>query len=570
METIIFPAVLLAVVALFFLNGIRQERQKQNRMKQSLKEGYGKQPDKLWTAQQYEEIRRYHEKHKEKFEIDDMTWNDLGMDEIFRRVDYTLSQTGAEYLYHTLRSPQKPKQLAEREAKIAYYRLKQEERLTLQLEFARLGSIENYSLYDCLERLEELEDRSLLQHYICPLAVLAAVAAMCVVPGIGVAALLVVLLYNIFSYLQEKGRIAPYLSCFTYILRMLQATGELERKKLPGIQEETEELKRLHGELRGVWKGAWMVMGMGGSTNPFGLLWDYVRMIFHFDLIRFHGMKKAVWQHREEIERMLSVWGELELIVNIGMYRASVEQEENAEKSCKGWCMPDFIDEGSADCFVMENGYYPLLPHAVKNSLKTGRGILLTGSNASGKSTFLKTCAVNILLAQTFHTCLADKMVLRPGRLYSSMALKDNLLSGESYYMVEIKALKRVMDARLKEKGMLYCFVDEVLRGTNTVERIAASTELLKTFVGEDILCFAATHDVELTSLLEKDYDNYHFEEALGESDVQFSYELKKGRTVTRNAIRLLKSMGYESGMVERAEKRAEAFLRTGSWKEVQ
>ena len=157
-------------------------------------------------------------------------------------------------------------------------------------------------------------------------------------------------------------------------------------------------------------------------------------------------------------------------------------------------------------------------------------------------------------------------MVLYPGRLYSSMTLKDDLVGGESYYMVEIKALKRILDAGANAGERIYCFVDEVLRGTNTVERIAASTELLQAMEEAGILCFAATHDMELTGLLSETFSNFHFEEEYTEGDISFSYRLKEGPARTRNAIRLLAAMGFGKELAERAEKRAGDFLRTGKW----
>lgn len=111
------------------------------------------------------------------------------------------------------------------------------------------------------------------------------------------------------------------------------------------------------------------------------------------------------------------------------------------------------------------------------------QGVLLTGSNASGKSTFLKTVAVNGILAQTIHTCLADRYASCFYQMYTSMALRDDLQSQESYYIVEIKSLKRILD-HVGEEVPMICFVDEVLRGTNTVERIAASSQILKSMGG--------------------------------------------------------------------------------------
>ena len=133
--------------------------------------------------------------------------------------------------------------------------------------------------------------------------------------------------------------------------------------------------------------------------------------------------------------------------------------------------------------------------------------------------------------------------------------------------MVEIRALKRIMDL-ISEGAELpvLCFVDEVLRGTNTVERIAASTEILKTMAEGNCICFAATHDIELTHLLEAVYQNYHFEEQIEKDDIFFSYKILKGRASSRNAIKLLGIMGYEKEIIGEAEKLAEDFVKTGKW----
>lgn len=109
--------------------------------------------------------------------------------------------------------------------------------------------------------------------------------------------------------------------------------------------------------------------------------------------------------------------------------------------------------------------------------------------------------------------------------------------------------------------------MDEVLRGTNTVERIAASAEILNSLATDNIYCFAATHDIELTYLLEGSYHNYHFSEQVADKEVQFDYQLRLGRAVTRNAIKLLEIMGYKPSVVERAKQRAEYFMEHNDWK---
>lgn len=193
--------------------------------------------------------------------------------------------------------------------------------------------------------------------------------------------------------------------------------------------------------------------------------------------------------------------------------------------------------------------------------------MLLTGSNASGKSTFLKTVAINALLSQTCGMALAKEYSSCFFRIYSSMALKDNIQGSESYFIVEIKSLKRILDAVNQDKTPVLCFVDEVLRGTNTVERIAASSRILQSFADSGVMCFAATHDIELTTILKDCYSNYHFQEEVTEDEVKFDYKLYAGPATTRNAIKLLNVIGYDKNIIKGAEQRAMHFLTDGNWK---
>ena len=114
----------------------------------------------------------------------------------------------------------------------------------------------------------------------------------------------------------------------------------------------------------------------------------------------------------------------------------------------------------------------------------------------------------------------------------------------------------------------MLCFIDEVLRGTNTVERIAASSEILKDLADRGVMCFAATHDTELTHILEKYYSNYHFTEEVKGDNVIFSYEIQSGAATSRNAIKLLGIIGYDGDIIRSSQKRADDFMNTGVWRQ--
>jgi DNA mismatch repair ATPase MutS len=208
--------------------------------------------------------------------------------------------------------------------------------------------------------------------------------------------------------------------------------------------------------------------------------------------------------------------------------------------------------------------YHPLLEEPVLNDAAITRNSLISGSNASGKSTFIKAVAINGILAQTINTCTAARFQLRPALVVTSMAARDNILAGESYFIAEIRSLKRLVVQA--QRHYCLCFVDEILKGTNTTERIAASTAILRQFSTLDSLCLVATHDIELTVLLSDLFDNYHFKEQVTDEGVSFDYLIQSGPSRTRNAIKLLATMGFDEAMVRDANALVETHERTGQW----
>ena len=215
-------------------------------------------------------------------------------------------------------------------------------------------------------------------------------------------------------------------------------------------------------------------------------------------------------------------------------------------------------------CIAVHKNEYVKVKRIVKE-IDPDAFVIITGANASGKSTFMKNMAVNAILAQALNTSLSKRYRGVVCRIMTSMALRDNLARGESYFVVEVKSLKRILEAS-REKTPLLCVIDEVLRGTNTTERIAASESVLAALRRANVLCLAATHDTELTYLLEDLYTNYHFEEQITAQSISFPYRLEQGPARGKNAIALLGNMGIDEKIVKQAERRAAEFETTGSW----
>lgn len=557
MEYVVFLGTMVLFVLFVIAKGIWDSKRQDKWFEGKLRKEYGNGPEKTYKPGQLERISCYFRKHPGEGQIDDITWNDLNMDEIFMGMNHAFSAAGEEYLYYTLRTPCTTREQLERlEELTSYFHTHEDDRVRVQMLMRKLGGNGKYSLYDYLEYLSALGKRSNLKHILLDAAFLPLIVLCFFVPSAAFTCMGILMVYNITTYFREKKEIDPYIVSFAYVMRLLDVCGKLSQMHLPVCEENWRIIRSHRARMSRMRRGSfWVLSGSRGGNggSPLDAIMDYVRMAFHVDLIEFNKMLYELNRHLEDVDVLVGQVGLLETAISVGAYRASLKN---------GWCIPEFVTDGELS---LEECYHPLIKAPVKNTITTSRGVLLTGSNASGKSTFLKTVAICSVLSQTINTCPAERFQSPFYRIYSSMSLRDDIDSGESYYIVEIKAMKRILDAA-KQEGRVLCFVDEVLRGTNTVERIAASTQILKSLAADNLLCFAATHDIELTELLQEEYENYHFEEDVRDGDVFFNYKLLHGKAVTRNAIRLLEIMGYDASIIEQAKRQAERFVTTGRW----
>lgn len=560
MEFVVFTGVLLFIFLFMIVQELMQAKKEEKMFRNSLLENYGKEPPKEYSLERFARLGSYLERHKEEKQLDDITWNDLGMDEVFCRIDRTLSAAGEEYLYFTLRNIFCGKEKLDHLEEVTGWFLEQDDtRIRVQLLLKKLGHLGKYSLYDYLDNLDYLGERNNRKILLLNLLYLLFASLLFVQPAVGILGIVVCMLGHILTYFREKKVIEPYITSFAYVLRMIDVCEELGRQKISVYKKELEDLNEALKSLRELKRGSfWVMAGNQGKIggNPLDIIADYLRMILHLDIWQFNLMLRKLRLKTNEVDRLLGITGYLDMAISVGGFRRSLE----------GYCIPQLEENANKVYLHMEGGWHPLLTHPVKNSIRADRGVLLTGSNASGKSTFLKMVAVNAVLAQTIHTCTAESYHAPVFRIFSSMALRDSIQNGESYYIVEIRSLKRILDAAQTETAPVLSFVDEVLRGTNTVERIAAATQILIHLSESGVLCFTATHDIEMTELLKDCYDNYHFEEVIRDGDISFPYELLPGRAGTRNAIRLLALMGYDKEITERAATQAEDFIQTGKW----
>lgn len=555
--------VCLGIIAFLAVFGIVDRIRKEKALLQEVKRNFGLAVKEDINPERYRSLNAYLSSLPERdSDVDAITWNDLDMDRIFFKLNHTCSAIGEEVLFSWLHRPEfDADELVKREHLTDLFEHDEDARVKTGRALLRMGKMRRISVYDYMMRLHSVKVEKNWKHYLGFVAYAAgAVLLVLGKSGAGMGVILLTALVNLATYLTRKGQIGPYLDVVSYIARWIRSVDKLT-DELSGIQNDTlkQELAAIKKDvavLRPFAKGAILLSpsdASGGGLSE--LFMEYVRMLTHIDLIRFNNIYKLFTEHQDELNSMFARTGLLDATRAVASYR-----------TLKGkYCVPVLHEEAAHTLKTMGIGH-PLIDEPVVNSIAADRPVLLTGSNASGKSTFLKTLAVNAIFAQTIHTVLADRYEADYFHILSSMALRDDIETQESYYIVEIRSLKRIMDASEGNVSVL-CFVDEVLRGTNTAERIAASSRILRYLAERKALVFAATHDLELTSLLSDVYDNYHFSEQVKEDIVVFDYQLKPGKATSRNALKLLKMMDYPEQITDEANQAVETFLTTGEWK---
>lgn len=526
---------------------------------------FGTLPSAEYTEDKMSAIA-YYLKHRENnfsknsVMVDDITWNDLDLNYMYYLLNATRSAMGEEYLWAILHELMLEDTLLEqREHVIRFFETHPEERLRLQFSFACIGKEKKSSVYQCIRQMSDVKKESNFKHYAVIACMLAGGGVLPFSGAVGGGILMLCVAYNVLTYYKRKGETSAYFTAFARIIRMLDHAAQISKEEIPELSHWLGLLREKSAKMTSLRRNAPILVENNATGDMLSMLLDYVRIIFHTDLIRFNCMITKFEKEKEEIKKIFELIGFLDSMCAVASYRTylgeyAIPQLENTTKQLQA-----------------ESLKHPYLNEPVPADITTGTSVLLTGSNASGKSTFLKSVAINAILAQTIHTVWAKQYHASYFRILSSMALTDNLLSGESYYIVEIRSLKRILNAA-KENGTVpvLCFVDEVLRGTNTVERIAASSRILHSIAVSNALMFAATHDIELTYMLEDYFSNYHFEEQIVENEIHFDFQLKSGRATSQNAISLLGLMGYPEEIIGQARTTAANFLKSGEWRKIE
>ena len=281
--------------------------------------------------------------------------------------------------------------------------------------------------------------------------------------------------------------------------------------------------------------------------NEFAFLFWFImeifKILFNIEYIVFFSFIDSINKEKDSIENMFLFIGEIDSAIST----ASLKSSENQI------CTPKFTKNKQ---IISKDIYHPLIDHCITNDLNlVDNSMLLTGSNMSGKTTFIKTVAINSILAQTLSVCFAKEYTAPFFKVYTSINITDDLLASTSYYLEEVLTVRELVNAATNGGNCLFV-LDEIFKGTNTIERISGGKAILSFLNKSNHVVLVSTHDIELTDLLEKDhYELYHFSEQIENENLFFDHKLKTGKLKTRNAIRILELYDYPKEIITDARK---------------
>jgi hypothetical protein len=356
-------------------------------------------------------------------------------------------------------------------------------------------------------------------------------------PGLALISFFVVLLFSWITSGVAGQAVMPMIS-FGYIIedyiRMFEMIAEedFEADILKNIKNCISEDSGALGAIK----------KLEGISSAFNIRYNPIvhQVLCGLTLWDFHlGIMMDKWKDKngDKVEEWINAISKLEELLSFAVLGRTrevsypqVTQNERVSVSC-------------------ENMRHPLIApdRVVANDASfKGGTVIITGSNMSGKTTFLRTLGVNLVLAYAGAPVCADSMTADYMKIFTSMRVTDDVSNGISTFYAEILRIKTMVEYKKQGKPML-CLIDEIFKGTNSADRIVGASQVIKKLSDDYSMTIVSTHDFELCDLKDdkgQAADNYHFEEYYEGDQLKFDYKKKNGRCTTTNAMAILKMAG--------------------------
>lgn len=492
------------------------------------------------------DIRKYFDNNCHKNSayhiISEKSTQDLDLDEIFKFIDRTSSKVGQQFLYKKLRTIGTAEELLRFNSLIQIFENDTDLRINCQVLLSQLNSYKAYALEELIHGVQIQKPKIIWLVYLLSLFSILFVTLALFKPFFFIL-LIPIFFVNVFFHYKNKNYISHYLDAVNQlsislkISKQLANFGEIKSyyKDLNFIKEVTKI--KLKAQFIGFEKKL--------DNELFSIFWaliELVKIMFNIEYIIFYSFIGSIISKKAQIEQLFLFIGKIDAAISTASLRADDIQK----------CTPAFTTSKEITCKEIA---HPLITDCVPNDFNIiNKSILLTGSNMSGKTTFIRTVAINSILAQTLNLCFAKEYLAPFLKVYSSIRITDDLLEDTSYYLEEVLTIKKLITASQGDFPCLFV-LDEIFKGTNTIERVSGGKAILSFLNSQNNIVLVSTHDIELTELLaDKNYELFHFSEQIENEKLIFDHKLKVGKLRTRNAIKILELYKYPAEIIEDAK----------------
>ncbi len=323
--------------------------------------------------------------------------------------------------------------------------------------------------------------------------------------------------------------------------KIIKAAGKLTKLNSPVYSELKESLEKIKGADRN-----FNLLLLLSSNQVFYAVSSYI-LIKH--IVYYFTVRNLKTDSREILEVTKNL-GRTDALLSFARVTEELKTEDVP--------LCDAKRSGKEKFLSVKNLVHPLVKDCVGNSVVlSGKPSVITGSNMSGKSTFLKALALSAVTAETFGVAFCDEYIGSPFNIMTSMSPEEDISGKKSYFLSEAEAVKRLIDALNPEKAGLYV-IDEIFRGTNPEERIAASAKIIDYLGDSNCLLLVSTHDIEMIRELKGETDQYHFGGTVRDNQLYFPYTIEEGISSGTNALRVLEIIGYPTEITDEARILAE------------
>jgi Mismatch repair ATPase (MutS family) len=474
--------------------------------------------------------------------LSDQTIEDIDFYELFAFVDRTTSKVGQQFLFKKILEPSN-KTTDHFEKLINVFSSDQPLREEIQLELLKLNHNGAYFISSLL-RDKLLAKPKWFSLLILDVIIVVSLLILSFKFPVLIIVMIIPVTVNMFLHYWNKSITFQFLRSFPQLNNLINVSKVILKKGElfydPSAEDSIQRLKSFQRKvaLINFENGS----GIQAELSLIGTyLVEVVKAILLIEVFTLYRITRELENKKSSIRTLFHYIGNIDSSISIASLRAGKEKT----------CIPVFVSPSKQ---LQASGlYHPLIKDCAKNdaSIKN-KSILITGSNMSGKSTFLRTLIINSILAQTIYTCFADEFITPVLKQFSSVRIDDNLFEGKSYYFQEVNIMASLLEQVESSHQNLFV-LDEVFKGTNTIERIASGKAILSYLNRKENIVVVSTHDIELADMLDSEYDLYHFTETIENNELHFDHRIKAGQLRTRNAIKILELSNYPTDIIREA-----------------